>query len=141
MPRELSIHAVHHGEMQISAGTEKYTIRMDYPAGPTQTGLTPLEVLLVSLAGCSANTVAMLLQKMSQTVLRLEVNVSGVRRDKHPTVFEKISLEFVVSGRGIQTAAVQRAIQQSEQHLCPVWAMLKGGTAISSSFRILETSE
>jgi uncharacterized OsmC-like protein len=32
--------------------------------------------------------------------------------------------------------AVANAIQQSEERICPIWAMLKAGTPITSSFRI-----
>jgi len=36
----------------------------------------------------------------------------------------------------IHPAAAQQAMTLSEQHICPVWAMLKASTRIEASFRI-----
>ena len=67
----------------------------------------------------------------------LEVHASGRRRDAHPTLLETIHLEWVVRGKALQGAAVAEAIQAAEP-ICPVWAMLKPGTAISTSFQVQE---
>jgi uncharacterized OsmC-like protein len=68
-------------------------------------------------------------------VARLRVAARGERRSEHPTVFTQIALEFVV-GAPADADAVANAIQQSEERICPIWAMLKAGTPITSSFRI-----
>ena len=48
---------------------------------------------------------------------------------------------FLESAKAIDATAremiVERAMAQSEEHLCPVWAMLKPGTSIKSTFRIM----
>jgi uncharacterized OsmC-like protein len=56
-----------------------------------------------------------------------------------PTELTAIALEFTLSGAGIDPAVVARALAQSEERLCPDWAMLKPGTTIKSSFRIIES--
>jgi putative redox protein len=101
-------------------------------------GWMPLELLLLSLAGCSGQTLLTILRKMEQPVRGLEVQAHGQRRDEHPTIFTSITLEFRISGVGIDPAAVARAIALSEERYCPVWAMLKAGTTITSSFQIIE---
>jgi putative redox protein len=138
MPSELSVHAVHHGGMRVTATARDFALEMDYPLAPSErgTGLRPLEVLLASLAGCSVNTLALLLQRVDQPVRGIEAAVRGVRRDGHPTVFTEISLDFVVRGQGVESEAVERALLAAEQHMCPVWAMLQGGPRITASFRI-----
>jgi len=140
MSTELSVHAVHEGDMRIVASGAEHTLRMDYPLQPgdKMTGLRPLEVLLASLAGCSGNALALLLRRLRQPVQGLEVNVRGTRRDEHPTVFTAITLEIVLHGKGIDSAVVTRAMAQAEERICPVWIMLKAGTPITSSFRIIE---
>jgi len=137
MPSELLIHAVHRGGMRVEAGDGVHTVSMDYPLQAGNAGLTPLQLLLASLAACSANSLIALLRRSDQQVRGLEVNARGLRRDEHPTVITEITLEFVVRG-GVEAAAVERALTLSEETICPVWNMLKNGTQIATSFRIVE---
>ena len=101
-------------------------------------GLTPLRMLLASLAACSGNTLAVLLRKMRQPVGDVEVDARGLRREEHPTVIAEIALEFTVHGAGVEPAAVEKALAISDEQVCPVWAMLKGGTPTASTYRIVE---
>jgi putative redox protein len=78
-----------------------------------------------------------LLRKLKQPAQGVEVNVRAVRRDQHPTLLTEIAMEFVVRGTGLDPDVVARALAQSEEQICPVWAMLKGGTRITSSLRIV----
>jgi len=138
MPTELRLQAEHQGDMRWIAAAGGHAILMDYPipAGPGE-GMKPLEVLLASLAGCAGNTLVLLMKKMGQPVRGLSTDVRAARRDEHPTVLTEISLDFTITGTGIDPSAVERALAQSEERLCPVWAMLKPGTTIKSSFRIV----
>jgi uncharacterized OsmC-like protein len=51
-------------------------------------------------------------------------------------VITSIELEFVVKG-AVDPARVEHALKLSEAHICPVWAMLKTGTPISSGYRVV----
>jgi putative redox protein len=140
MTTELSVHAVHQGGMRVLAGTANHKVVMDYPLQPGATGegLTPLQMLLASLAACSANSVMLILKKMNQPVAGLEVEAHGLRRQEHPAVLTGISLEFLVKGSGVAPEAVARSLKLSEEQICPVWNMLKGKTPITTSVRIVE---
>ncbi len=141
MPTQAQVHAVHEGGMRISAGDGEHTITMDYPmpgADADLAGLTPLRTLLASLAGCSGNALAVLLAKMRQPVSGIEVDARAVRRDEHPTVYTEIALEFTVRGKGVDPAAVARAVALADEQICPVWAMLKPGTPITATCRVLD---
>lgn len=140
MPSELLIHAVHQGGMHIVAEAGGCSVSMDYPWQPdVSTRFSPLMLLLASLAGCSGSTLVVILERrMQQPVGGLEVTARGRRRDEHPTVFTEIALEFVLRGSGLEPEKVSRALELAEESVCPVWAMLKGGTTITSSFRIVE---
>ena len=137
MPSELAIRAVHQGGMRFEAACGEHRVSLDYPLQPGPTaGMKPLEMLLSSLAACAGSTVALLLGRMKQPLKGLEVRVRASRRDEHPTVLTKIDMEFLLSGQGLDPAAVSRALAQAEERLCPVWAMLKSGTAIAATFKI-----
>ena len=95
-----------------------------------------LELLLMSLAACAGQTTVLLLRRMGQSVQGCVVEAHGSRRDEHPTVLTGIQLKFVFRGEGLDLAAVQRAISMGEGQYCPVWAMLKGGTRITTVVEI-----
>lgn len=99
-------------------------------------GIKPMELLLMSLASCSAQTVISLLQKMRQDVRGFTVKAEGARRAEHPTVFTEIRLAFEIEGNDLSAEAVEKAIRKSEEKYCPVWAMLKPGVKISFSYKI-----
>lgn len=139
MPTELTVHAEYEGGMRLTAVAGEHSITLDYPLRPEETvaGATPLQALLASLAACSGSTLALVLGWMSQPLEGLEVNARGLRRDEHPTVLTEIALEFLVHGNGVDPEAVGRALAKAEAQLCPVWAMLKTGTPITASFRVV----
>jgi putative redox protein len=139
MPSQLTVHATHQGDMRIVADARGRSLQMDYPMkSGGEEGMTPLETLLASLAGCSGDTLALLLRRAAQPVEGIEVFARATRRDEHPTVLTDIALEFVVRGADVRPAAVQTALAQAEATLCPVWAMLKPSTRITFSYRIVE---
>jgi len=140
MTTELSVHAIHQGGMRVLAGTADHKVLMDYPLQPGMAGdgLTPLQMLLASLAACCANSVMVILKKMNQAIVGLEVEAHGLRRQEHPTVLTGISLEFLVKGSQVDPNSVAHALRLSEEKLCPVWNMIKGSTPITTSVQIAE---
>ncbi|MEW6265717.1 MAG: OsmC family protein [Thermodesulfobacteriota bacterium] len=112
-------------------------LMIDYipPLGDGQ-GYMPLELLLLSLAACSGSTVATLLRRMKKNIAGLQVQARGLRRDSHPTSFQKIFLEFILHSPDINDSDVQKAIQLSEETFCPVWAMLKNNVEIVPEYKI-----
>ena len=139
MPSELRVHAVQQGPMAFAVSDGDHEVTVDYPlpgAGEDLKGMTPLRLLLASLAGCSGSSVAALLRRDGQPVERVEVTARGQRRDEHPTVITEIDLAFEVHG-DVDPARVEHALRLSEAQICPVWAMLKAGTPVSSSFTVV----
>ena len=102
------------------------------------TGFSPMEVLLVSLAGCTAMDVISILKKKRQDVTSFEVRAHGLRADDHPKIYTDITLEYVVRGHGVDPKAVERAIELSETKYCSVAGMLKKAANITTTFRIEE---
>jgi putative redox protein len=139
MSQELCVHAVHQGGMHFVATTADHSVTFDYPLQQGKTeGPTPLEMLLASLASCAGSTVGLLLGRMHAPLAGLEVEARGQRRSEHPTVITDITLDFVLRGTGLNPDMVTKALHMAEEEICPVWAMLKSGTTITSSFQIVE---
>ncbi|UCE41177.1 MAG: OsmC family protein [Candidatus Aminicenantes bacterium] len=78
-----------------------------------------------------------LVKKDGKNVSGFQVNAKGLRQDQHPTSFHKIFLEFVLNSRDAMDADVQKAIQLSEESICPVWAMVKGNVEIVTEYKII----
>jgi putative redox protein len=123
--------------MQFTVTTGSHSITTDYPLKPNDLGAgpRPLELLLCSLASCAGGSVVVLLRRAGHPATKVDVTARGQRRTEHPTLFTDIALEFVVHG-AIDANIVGEVIEQSESTICPVWAMLKPGTRITSSFRV-----
>lgn len=126
------------GKMQLTGrGHTGHTVSIDYtpPLGEDK-GFTSLELLMVSLASCSGHTIQFLLGKMGKPLEGLEVLAVGKRRGEHPTVLTEIELQYDLKGDKLDAASVEQAIKLSEETYCPVWAMLRNGTALSSKYKI-----
>jgi len=106
-------------------------IFMDYfpPQGDGE-GYTGLEMLLVSLSGCSATAVTVLLGKMHKTVNGLTIDACGIRQEAPPYTFSRIDLSFTLVSPDVTLADLEKAIRTAESSLCPVWALLKGNVEI-----------
>lgn len=107
--------------------------------GGDEDGFSPMELLLIGLAGCTAMDVISILGKKRQEVTDFSVSVHGDRVAEHPKVFDRIQIEYVVTGRGIDPAAVERAVELSETRYCPAQAMLGKTAEITHTIKILET--
>lgn len=117
-----------------------HEVTMDAAATAGSAGPTPMELVLISLAGCSAMDVITILRKQRQPVAGLEVQVRGERSDDRPRVFTTIELRYLVRGAGVDPVAVRRAIELSQERYCPVWAMLGRHVQIIPSFQIVGES-
>jgi putative redox protein len=101
-------------------------------------GFSPMELLLVSLAGCTAMDVISILKKKRQNVTGFEVRAHGLRADDHPKVFTDITLEYVVRGHNVDPKAVERAIELSETKYCSVNGMLSKVAKVTTTYRTEE---
>jgi uncharacterized OsmC-like protein len=118
--------------MRIDVYVRDRILSMDYPSRPGADP-TPLEVLLASLAACAGNTLNMVLRrKIGAKLDSLEVEARAERREEHPTVLTAIELVYHLRGE-IAPEVLNRAIRLAEDQLCPVLAMLRQGTKITSS--------
>ncbi|MEM8530512.1 MAG: OsmC family protein [Chloroflexota bacterium] len=140
MAQEISAQVVLQEDMRFSgtAGSG-YSVQLDGTAEVgSQSGLTPMEMMLIGLAGCSAMDVVAILEKKRQPVQGLEVRAFGNRRDTYPTVFDSVTLEYIVRGDGIEPEDVEHAIHLSRERYCPVWAMFGESATITATFQLVQ---
>ena len=102
---------------------------------------TPVEMLLVSVAGCTAADVISILQKKRQDVTAYNVEITGERKEDHPRAFIKFHIHHIVHGRNVSEKAVADAIELSDTKYCSVAATVRPTAEITTSFEIVEVSE
>lgn len=96
-----------------------------YPeVGGDNDGFRPMELMAVSLAGCTAMDVISILKKKRQEVSDFQVKVETEKADQHPKVFTSAVIEYHVTGKDIAENAVTRAIELSADAYCPAQAMI-----------------
>ncbi|MFQ5342473.1 MAG: OsmC family protein [Anaerolineae bacterium] len=114
------------------------TLDADPSVGGQDMGFRPLELMLVSLAGCTAMDVISILKKKRQDVTGFEVRVQADQASDYPKVYTDIQVIYVIRGRNIDPAAVERAIELSETKYCPASAMLRKAATITSAFEVVQ---
>jgi putative redox protein len=98
----------------------------------------PMELLLMALGACTATDVVIVLEKQRQRLESLEVICSGERAAKPPMVWTKLELVYRLRGE-LADAAVNRAIELSEEKYCSVAAMLRKTAVLTWRYEILRS--
>ncbi|MGB8656572.1 MAG: OsmC family protein [Candidatus Zixiibacteriota bacterium] len=119
-----------------------HTILLDAKpeVGGEGTGPSPMELVLVSLAGCTAMDVVSVLKKKRVDLRNLTIRVSGERASEHPKYFTRIDVQYDLEGKGIREDDVKQAVDLSKDKYCSVAAMLREKSAISYRWNIVNTS-
>ena len=110
---------------------------LDDAAGGT--GAKPIEMVAVGLAGCTAfDVITVLRQKYRPKVTGYPVRVEADQAERPPQVFTAIRIHHVVTGIGVDEAALVEAIRLSEEKYCSVGAMLQKTAAFQTTHEIVE---
>ena len=99
---------------------------------------SPLEMLLVSVAACTAMDVQSILEKKRQDVTEYTVTAEGTRAEDHPRKFTAFHIHHIVHGRNISEKALADAIELSDTKYCSVAATVRPTAEITTSFEIIE---
>jgi putative redox protein len=104
-------------------------------------GVSPMELILVGLAGCTGVDIADILKKKRQPLNALKVKVRGKKALDIPKIYKEIEITYLIWGEGIDPKSVERAIQLSEEKYCSVSAMLRSVADIRSTYKIFTPEE
>jgi putative redox protein len=98
----------------------------------------PMEMLLVGTGGCTAYDVVLILQRGRENVIGCDVTLQAERASTDPKVFTKINFHFVVTGKNLKPAAVERAVKLSHEKYCSASIMLATTVEMTHSVEIVE---
>jgi len=106
--------------------------------GGRNLGPRPMETVLAGTGACTAYDVVLILKKSRQDVRGCHVELSAERAEDHPKVFTRIRMHFVIRGRNLKPATVERAVQLSHEKYCSASAMLGKTAEMTVTHEIVE---
>lgn len=107
-------------------------------AGGRNLAPRPMELLLAGAGGCTAFDVVMILKKARQQITGCKVQLEATRAETEPKVFTHINMKFIVSGKGLDPARVEKAVALSHDKYCSATIMLGKTAEITHSIEIVE---
>ena len=124
----------------IGKSASGFPVQMDADSsyGGTDSGVRPMEMIALGLAGCTAMDVISILRKKRQDVTQFEVKVDAPRSPEYPKVFTRAVITYIVSGRNIDETAVLRSIELTAIKYCPAQIMLEQAFPMDLYYEIYE---
>lgn len=108
------------------------------PEGKARVGISPMEMLLLGMGGCSSIDVVMILEKAREKVTDVVVEIEGERAGEIPKVYKRIHAHYIVTGRSLNASAVERAIKLSAEKYCSATIMLAATAEVTHDYEIVE---
>ena len=109
-------------------------------AGGRNLGPRPMETVLMGTGACSAFDVILILKKGRERVTDCVIELSAERAMIDPKVFTSIHFHFIVTGVGLNSDKVARAIKLSADTYCSATAMLAKTANVTHDFVIIEAA-
>ena len=122
----------------VGIDSSKHSIVLSDHEEENGTGVSPSELLLLALGGCTSYDVVSILRKKRQRLTGLEVTVTGEQDDDPPWTYRKIHVQYSLRGRGLRDKAVRDAIRLSEEKYCSVAATLRSTVEITYDYTLTE---
>jgi putative redox protein len=138
---ECTVHWVADAGMAMLAETGSgHTLTMDGApdGGGRNLAPRPMETLLAGAGGCTAYDVVLILKRGRHEVTGCQVQLRAERAQSDPKVFTALHMHFIVSGRDLALAAVERAVALSHEKYCSATAMIGHTARISTSVELRE---
>lgn len=123
-------------ERYVGSATSRHAVVLDTAKSEDKTANSPMELLLLSLCGCTASDVVGILRKKREPFTALEVLAKGDRADGYPAVYTSIHLTYRVTGK-VTPKAMEDAVRLSKEKYCSVSAMLEKTAKITHTIEHL----
>ncbi len=129
------------GTLFVGESGSGHAVVMDGPPdhGGRNLGIRPMEMILLGLGGCASFDVVSILKKARQQITSCRAELSAQRAEGVPSPFTQIHLNFIVTGKDLKPAQVEKAVNLSAEKYCSASIMLRAaGVAITHGFEVVE---
>ena len=105
-------------------------------------GVSPMEMLLLGVGGCTSIDVLSTLKKSRQQVYDFEGQVAADREETDPRVFRELDGHYIIKGWEISETHVERAIKLSSEKYCGASiTVARSGTKMKYTHEIIDVSK
>ena len=101
--------------------------------GNSSAGPSPVQMLVIALAGCMSIDVVDIIRKGRHTLTAFRTTITADRAPEPPRRVVRVHLHFHVHG-AVPAAAVERAIALSRDKYCSVWHSLREDIALTAEY-------
>jgi len=106
--------------------------------GDAQAGPSPMELLLLSLGGCMAIDIRVILERSRVPLEGLELAIEGDRVGEAPRRYEEVRMVFRLTGPAEEDRGkIERAIQLSEERYCSVHHTLRPDLRVHTTYELV----
>ena len=113
-----------------------HTVTLDSVSHAVHLGPSPMELLLIGVAGCTAMDIVALQGKMREHLTDLEVTITGERAAANPKRYTAIHITYRLRGKELAMEKAQRAVALSMSTYCGALASLRPDCKVTSSVEI-----
>ena len=103
--------------------------------GGSNSAFRPMEMLLVSLAGCTAIDVISIMKKQKQTIDDFQMEIEGEKVNGIPSPFKKVDVHFILKGQ-IKESRLEKAMQLTKDKYCSVLHTLRKDLDVNFRFTL-----
>jgi putative redox protein len=121
------------GDLKFSATLSHSSVSLDSAgiAGPS-----PVEALVIALAGCMSTDVAYVLLRGRHPLRAVRSHVIADRAQEDPHRLLRVALTLTIEG-DVPSGAVERAIALSREKYCSVWHSMRQDIDLTVSFELI----
>lgn len=106
--------------------------------GASEQGWRPMELLLVSLAGCSSIDVISILKKQRQQIDDFKMDIKGERKDGIPAPYTSINVHFTITGQ-VKESKMEKALELTKGKYCSVYFSLHPDIAVTYTYSLISS--
>ena len=101
-------------------------------------GQSPMELVLSAISGCAAVDIVLMLKKKRKTIVSLEIETEGERRDEHPRSFTRIHSKYILTSPDTREEEFYKVSKLALEKYCSVASSLKVAPTFSIEIKVPE---
>jgi putative redox protein len=125
----------------VGTDTSKHSVVISSQDEENAVGMKPSDLMLISLASCSAVDVVNILTKKRKNLQHVQVEVEAEQQETSPWAFTKIHLHYHVVGEDISERDVAKAIHLSHEKYCSVHATLRSAVELTHDYKVIRPDD
>lgn len=108
------------------------TLPIDMYEPGIKEAFSPMQLVLTATGACAAVDIVQILKKKRKTVIDLQIEAAGVRREELPKRFTHIQLRFILTSPDTSVEEFEKVVKLSVEKYCSVSASLAPDIQLTS---------